>query len=203
MYYHCREIKYVEYGKVFPPPEKSVEEDFLNCYKWLGKYCGYCPQVWLSKCNIRMTGYRKFPFIRQYKESTNAKDLVLFGFDYINGFPVDYDMWEFFMGTLMSKADIGKFLLEIYEIYRPEKDEELFGQDVKIWNLLMEYQVGMSFDYLLKKYLFVENDQFVVPSLNLKSAKKIVCKDEKMKKKLLKLGFIEDRVEIRNAKDYR
>jgi hypothetical protein len=30
--------------------------------------------------------------------------------------------------------------------------------------------------------VFIEKDQVVVPSLNLKAAKKIICRDEKQKK---------------------
>ena len=55
-------------------------------------------------------------------------------------------------------------------------------------------------DLFLKKYAFIEKDQVVVPSLNLKSAKQIICRDEKQKKKLRKMGFIEDRIVIKNIK---
>jgi len=37
-----------------------------------------------------------------------------------------------------------------------------------------------------------------VPSLNLKTAKRIICRNERQKKALRKKGFIEDRIEIRN-----
>ena len=39
MYYHCRHLKHVEYGKVFPSPDP--DPDFLPSYRWLGHYCGY------------------------------------------------------------------------------------------------------------------------------------------------------------------
>jgi len=51
-------------------------------------------------------------------------------------------------------------------------------------------------------YLFVENDQVVVPRLNLKTAKEIICQNEKQKKRLRKIGFIKDRIHIRNIKGF-
>ena len=38
MYYHCRPLKFVEYGKVFPHPDS--DDLFLPAYRWLGHYCG-------------------------------------------------------------------------------------------------------------------------------------------------------------------
>jgi hypothetical protein len=46
--------------------------------------------------------------------------------------------------------------------------------------------------------VFVERDQFVVPSLNLKTARRILCRNERQKKALRRMGFIEDRIEVRN-----
>lgn len=52
---------------------------------------------------------------------------------------------------------------------------------------------------VLSKHLFVENDQVVVPSLNLKAAKKVVCTNERQKQALRRMGFIEDRIVIRGV----
>jgi hypothetical protein len=49
----------------------------------------------------------------------------------------------------------------------------------------------------LRRHVFVERDQVVVPSLNLKTAKRILCRNERQKKQLRRMGFIEDRMEIR------
>ena len=57
-----------------------------------------------------------------------------------------------------------------------------------------------SFSEFLNNRLFIEADQFVLPSLNLKTAKEIVCRNERQKKKLRKLGFFEDRIKIRNVR---
>jgi len=37
-----------------------------------------------------------------------------------------------------------------------------------------------------------------VPSTNLKTAKRIICRNERQKKALRKKGFSEDRIEVRN-----
>ncbi len=41
------------------------------------------------------------------------------------------------------------------------------------------------------------NDQVVVPKLNLKSAKEIWVRNDRQKKKLRRMGFIEDRIKVR------
>ena len=53
---------------------------------------------------------------------------------------------------------------------------------------------------VFKESLFKDIDQVVVHSLNLKSAKQIIWRNEKQKKTLRKMGFIEDRIKIKNIK---
>jgi len=193
MYYHCRPLKYVKYGKVFPPPkDKDILEWMLPAYRWLSNYCGYCPQVWLSRSHSSITGYR----------NKYSKDSVLFGFDIIKGFPLSYDHWELIMNSLMNEEvfekqnkAIEKMLNSIYLDCKAE-DEEIEGE-IADW-----VKSDCNLDKFFKDYLFKEVDQVVVPSLNLKSAKKIICSNEKQKKKLRKMGFIEDRIEIKNLKNY-
>jgi len=43
----------------------------------------------------------------------------------------------------------------------------------------------------------VEHDRVVVPGLDLKAAKTVVCRSERQKKALRRMGFLEDRIEIR------
>ena len=54
---------------------------------------------------------------------------------------------------------------------------------------------------VLSKHLFVKHDQVVVPSLNLKAAKLIICRNERQKKTLRRMGFIEDRLVIRGLRE--
>jgi len=208
MYYHCRPIKYVEYGRVFPPPEDSLDW-MLPAYKWLGHHCGYSPQIWLSRSHSCITGYRssnlikKSKFIRRKRsEAKVGNDSILLGFDVIKGFPVSYEHWNLILNACLS---IENFDVQNKEIisqlntfvgYYEENDEEP-DRELADW-----VSSGRDLNTFLNNYVFMEREQVVVPSLNLKSAKKIICHNEKQKKTLLKKGFIEDRVIIKNLKSY-
>ena len=206
MYYHCRPLKFVEYGKVFP----YADEDgmFLPAYQWLGCYCGYCPQLWLSRGDIDMTGYRRmfFPGSRKCRGMRDKKDNILFGFDIVRGFPVDFEFWSGrFLNIAVnmpaaSPAAMNKRTAEwlnewIVDLMRCEREQFEAG---KLPLATAWIRCRSDFDAFLKNYVFVERDQVVVPSLNLKAAKKVVCRDERQKKALRRMGFIEDRIEIRN-----
>jgi len=217
MYYHCRPLKYVVYGKVDPPPEEYADEYFLDLFKWLGCYCGYCPQIWLSRSHNRITGFKRDillkksrSIMRKRQDARLKKDSVLFGFENIQGFPVSYDHWEYIMimfcnnGAFKEKnlKKENEFLTnKINEFIISGKKEgfgeEDMGVETKNW-----VASGRNLDVFLKNHLFVEKDQVVVPSLNLKSAKQIICRDEKQKKRLRQMGFIEDRILIKNIKHY-
>jgi len=86
-------------------------------------------------------------------------------------------------------------LMQIFYTWHEYLDEDGVA---KKWN-----DCDQDFEKFLHKYLFAEVDQVVLPSLNLKAAKKIICRNEKQKKKLLKMGFIEDRVQIKNIKNWK
>lgn len=173
MYYHATSMKYIKYGKIVGNP--NPDHEFGYTYRWLSNYCGYFPQLWLSRSKSVITGYK------------NEKDSVLFCFDVIKGFPVEYDLWCQLLG-LLWKCQLKE--------YDPVKD-------VKKVNVLLNFALhpsGLSIEFedWLKDNLFVKKDQVVVPSLNLKAAKEICCRNEKQKKKLRKMGFIEDRIKIKN-----
>jgi hypothetical protein len=76
-----------------------------------------------------------------------------------------------------------------------KEDNEPPDGELKDW-----VDSGCNLDVFLKKYVFIEKDQVVVPSLNLKCAKTIICRNEKQKKALRRMGFIEDRIQIKNIK---
>lgn len=212
MYYHCRPLKHVIYGKVSPPPLDTYDNFDLRLYKFIGRYCGFFPQIWLSRSHSSITGYKnnkrlkqsyywaKCPGRRQKIKTNN--DSVLFGFDIVKGFPVSYRHWEALMNTIANSdnfenqnKDITEFFNEVVDFYKEEN--EPLDEEASDW-----VNSGCNLDVFLKKYVFVEKDQIVVPSLNLKSAKKIICRNEKQKKKLRKIGFIEDRIEIKNVMPY-
>lgn len=198
MYYHCRDLKYVRHDKVYPPPESGTDPYMFKCYRWLSHYLpgNYCPQVWLSRSHSGITGFKTSWRVIE-------EDPVLFGFDVVKGFPVDYRCWEHIMTSLMNSdsfekqnRDIIKFNNDLVEDYK-NNNEELDGL-IKKWS-----DCDRDLNVFLQKNLFVENDQVVVPSLNLKVAKKIICRNEKQKKELRKMGFIEDRILIKNIKSFK
>ena len=212
MYYHTRSIKYVIYDKVLPAPESVFDgwEEFLKAYKWLGIYCKYCPQIWLSRSKSSITGYKnnqKFPKKRKYVIGKKPdEDYIMFGFENIIGFPVDYNLWEMILSPLMSSKDpikdgnkdIEKYMNEILEDYKTEKIE-ITRDDYGVYEWK---ECNCNIDYFLKNKLFIEKDQVVLPSLNLKSAKIIYCRNEKQVKKLRNMGFIQDRIKILNSKNF-
>lgn len=190
MYYHNRPLKYIEYGKVYPAPEDLIDQDYGKAYKWLSQYCGYFPQIWLSRSSCSyITGFRSSGFGKQKKS-----DLVLFGFDLIKGFPVKYDPWCRLLTTLMNSKDLAdandcvKGYLESLEEDPPEYDDPFMDTWIKFHDV----------DKVLNSQLFILQDQVVVPALNLKSAKEIIVENERKKKILRKMGFIEDRIKIQN-----
>jgi hypothetical protein len=92
MYYHCRELKYVSYGKL--RSVVPVEEEFARAYRWLGHYCGFFPQLWLSRSNSSITGFRSV------FQLNNGK--ILFGFDVIRGFSISLEPWELLLNALFQ-----------------------------------------------------------------------------------------------------
>ena len=198
MYYHCRPLKYVEYGKIYPPPMDKVDDFMIPAYKWAGHYSGFKPQVWLSRSNYSITGFkRKF-----HKDN----DGILFGFDIIKGFPISYEPWEFLLGSMINAKE-GATIKQINEVIQKTFVELEEDSKIEKWDLdgeiLNWVNCNRDLDAYLKKHVFVEVDQVVVPSLNLKSAKKIICREERQKKALRKLGFLEDRIQVKNIKTWK
>ena len=185
MFYHCRELKYVKYDKVYPPSEEKADDFLISAYKWLGKHCGFCPQIWLSRSRSSITGYRTRSYTvknRKRRFLPKHDDIVMFGFENVKGFPIDYEHWEWLINVLCNESKnqdkalinyLDEILLDVIE--DAEAGEELNG-------VLLNWKRSTDLNDFLKRFVFVENDQVVVPSLNLKSAKQIFCRNEKQKK---------------------
>jgi hypothetical protein len=191
-------MKFVKYGKVCPAPTEVVEDKWLNTsYRWLGYYCGYYPQVWLSRSQNSRTGFRS--------KYSAENDAVMFGFESIKGFPLDFDTWSCtILNSLIDRTETDKDSLDQFifdhldsHVRNCQRWGDPLSPELKFWN-----ESDKDIQDYLNKYLFVENNQVVVPSLNLKSAKRIVCRNERQKKKLKKMGFIDDRIFIRNVKTW-
>ena len=204
MYYHQLSLRYVEYGTIVPQDDESGRN--RSAYQWLGHYCGYFPQIWLSRANINLTGYRS-DCPRQGsggRQRREVQDRILFGFDQIHGFPVICHFWH---GFALNAALYADGFEEINESVMNRLDCGLESAVEQNGDRLnpdwYELEIGWrdvrpNLAEFLRKYAFVERDQFVVPSLNLKTAKRILCRNERQKKALRQMGFIEDRIEVRN-----
>jgi hypothetical protein len=64
-----------------------------------------------------------------------------------------------------------------------EDGEKIYGE-LKGW-----VKSDKNIDLFLRDYVFVEKDQVVVPSLDLRLADKIICRDIEQKRALRKMGF--------------
>jgi hypothetical protein len=179
-------MKYVKYGKVYGNHDPDV--DFDRAYKWLSNYCGYFPQVWLSRSHSVMTGIR-----------SGGND-VLFSFDIIKGFPVKYHPWNYLLSCLFNTSTPG-----IDPVKDKERYNEILWKEIhKFFGYIRDDEEGQydprrhdSLEVWMEKELFIKHDQVVVPSLNLKAAKEVFCKSDKDKSKLRKMGFIKDRIKVR------
>lgn len=206
MYYHCLSLRYVEYGTVLPHDDPTGWN--RPAYAWLGRHCGYFPQIWLSRADIDMTGYRTSlsARINRGRLRRTKKDSILFGFDQIHGFPIEHEFWSLYVLNAGLRVDpnrpedIDKELLVSLEWSlrdaMAERGENL-DPEFDRWDILWK-QVRPDLAEFLRTHVFIECGQYVVPSLNLKTAKRIICRNERQKKALREKGFIEDRIEIRN-----
>lgn len=183
------------YGKVGAAPVEVLCPFLHPAYRWLSHYCGYFPQVWLARSHSRFTGFRGRP--RKKRDR-----LVLFGFERVQGFPVHYGNWDLVLDSQLTNDQSLEEMNALVEETlrwrsRCEDEEDNFG--LPIDPMVLTWRETGDLQAVLQKHLFVEHDQVVVPALNLKAAKEIVVRSERDKKKLRRLGFIEDRIQIRRT----
>jgi hypothetical protein len=117
----------------------------------------------------------------------------MFGFEHIRGFPLDYTEWHAILNSLLMKPWVS--------FEDANKHIQAYLTNIRTWDAedgALQSSGYYELESFLKESLFVKRDQVVVPTLNLKSAKKIFCRNEKQKKALRKMGFIEDRIMIHN-----
>ena len=191
VYYHHRELRYVAYGKVGPPPVEVLDPDDARAYQWLGQYCGFHPQVWLSRSRSQITGFRGASFGKEA-----ADDGVLFGFASIQGFPLAYEFWCELRMTLINLKNLAHANDEVQKHLDWRASDPCLCEEPESLTWCKTRDVRE----VLSKHLFVKHDQVVVPHLNLKAAKIIICRNERQKKVLRRMGFIEDRLAIRGSR---
>jgi len=213
MYFYKRSIKYVVYDEVYPLEGDKI---LFPAYKWLGNYCGYCPQIWLmkgdiiSKSNI-VFNIKDSKILNKYKnlmqkrsEIKEDNDNIVFEFNSIKGFCVSFQYWEFLLMFLLdNQCPINESLIDINKFIKKQINEIIrncFMNNIAIQRFCSGLQAWHSclgkIDLFLERYLFAEADQIVVPSLDLRIANRIICKDKEQKEKLCQMGFLENRITI-------
>lgn len=191
MFYHQRPLEHVAYGRV-EPPGPAEEGDWLGvAYEWLGQYCGYHPQIWLARGRSAITGFRRSRVGKRRRD-----DLILFGFEGIQGFPVAYDFWGELLGPLVNAAGVAEANAAVVAFFEERAADSEWRSDA----IAVTWRSSRDIGDVLGRHLFIEVDQVVVPALNLRAAKVLVCRSERQKMALRRLGFIEDRIEIRNVR---
>jgi hypothetical protein len=121
------------------------------------------------------------------------RDGLLFGFVSIQGFPLAYDFWCELLITLMNSETLDGANNAVQE----HLEWRASDPDLGVEPVSLTWRETRSVRDVLSKHLFVKDDQVVVPNLNLKAAKLIICRNEKQKQALRRMGFIEDRLVIR------
>jgi hypothetical protein len=141
---------------------------YETAYKWLSQYCDFFPPLFISTDQSRLSGYN---------QSTGK---VLFGFSNVRGYPVKYDEWMRIVEVLIN-IDTTDFSIMDRAIIDGLKDMEKVGD--------IDLSTYPSFEAYLKKAVFVESEQYVVNSLDLRKASVIVCQSEIHKSSLIRKGF--------------
>lgn len=201
MFWHVRELRFVRYGRVEPPSESAVDAGLREAYRWLGSRCGYAPQLWLTRARRRLTTSRTSSPRRRQR-------LVAFGFEGIQGFPVAFEPWCLAIEALADPTCRDLAHEERLRIYLDEaaaeaaaQAEEDYEEHEDEWRaLLAAWRAQPDLEAWLAGHLFREHDQVVLPALNLKAAKEIVVRSERDKSELRRLGFYEDRIEVRKLR---
>lgn len=166
MYFFACELDDVIYGFV---RASCKQGDLLEtAYKWLAQYCNFFPPLWLSSDQGKLTGY-----------SVNCGK-ILFAFKNINGFPVSYRAWQMLLGTLVN-LDTNDYRYIDQRLVEDLDDMKESGD--------INCSRHGTLDDFLKKNVFVNKDQFVVRSLDLRKSALIICNDEAQRLAISRKGF--------------
>lgn len=118
---------------------------------------------------------------------------VLFAFDTIQGFPLDYDFWCLLLMVFWNEKNLKKANQAVRDLIQ----DHALDSDLQDDPITVTWHKTHNIQEVLSRHLFVKHDQIVVPQLNLKAAKQVICRNEHQKKSLRRMGFIEDRIIIR------
>lgn len=166
MHFYAGNLEEISYGWVRGNCKKGSY--YETAYKWLAQYSKFFPPIFLSSDQNKLSGY------------TQTCDKILFGFKNLNGFHVKYDEWVRVVGILIN-LDTNNFRLIDERLMEGLMELSKTGE--------ITLDAHATLDSYLKSKVFVEHDQFVVGSLDLRKSSVIVCFNEIQKSALVRKGF--------------
>ena len=174
MHYYASDIEDISFSRV---RGKMREGDiYETAYKWLARYIGYYPPLWLSRDYHKLTGYGK------------GSKKILFGFNDTEGTGVSYDEWMIILGVLINiRTD--DFVYASGEV---EKELVVLSRQgsVDLTGLRGVHE-------FMKKYVLLPtSDQIVVRQLDLRESKTIICCDQVQKTTLVRRGFTPSAISV-------
>ncbi len=166
LYYFAQEVDQAPYGFIRGACKRG--DHFETPYKWLSQYCNFFPPLFVSSDQRKLSGY------------SLKSNKVLFGFKSIRGYPVDYDQWINVAGMLIN-LDTTDFSLMDKTVVDGLHELEQFGD--------IDLGIYKSYEDYLRRAVFIEKNQFAVPSLDLRKTSVILCNNEVQRSSLIRKGF--------------
>ena len=173
MYFFASDIELIPYGWIRGFCRKG--DYYETGFKWLSQYCKFFPPLFVSLDQNKLTGY------------SHQGDKILFGFKEINGFPIKYDEWMMIVGILIN-LDTNNFRYIDEKLVEGLKELQASGY--------INLSGCANLDEFLKKRVFVEKDQFVVNSLDLRKSSVIISLSEIQKSSLIRKGFPANSIKV-------
>jgi hypothetical protein len=172
-YHHARPIETVQFGIVksvsplnyFPEEDRDLAVFFNKAYEWLEKELGFYP-LFLAAGRAdedrQLTGYPN-----QWRLDNRSSNYALFSFRQIpeNGRFVDFDAWHMVL-NLQPNEELGA--RERQTILRPS------------W---------IRNDWISYANKYPGSVQYVVPSLDLRTADSVWVRNQESKRRIERLGF--------------
>jgi hypothetical protein len=186
-YHHIVPFHRVKYDVIVPVREYSDDQWFIPAYEWLHDRLGFWPlfvAVGIPS-DVSMTGYqsnwRRFlggtfqgkRYNKIYVKKGEAPNYVLFSFRHVEGVFTDYMSWHFVLGARGNRPQ---------EDVTDNECRQLFK---KSWPRSR---------WLHKARKERSEVQLIAPSLDLRTACRIWCRNKATKKALEKMGFRNVRV---------
>jgi hypothetical protein len=163
MYFYASDLDQAPFGWVKGFCERGGY--YETAYKWLAQYSNFFPPIFLSSDQSKLSGY------------SLSCDKILFGFKNITGFPVKYDEWIKIVGILIN-LDTNNFRLIDERLLEGLSELSKLGE--------IQFNHSANLDSYLNSKVFVNYDQIVVSSLDLRKSCVIVCFNEIQKSALVR-----------------